>query len=572
MKTLNLNVHKQKGAATLVISIILLVILSMVVLFSTRVAFFEARTTKNENRAKIVEQAAEYSLNLAGEFLKAKRGVIISNTPGDAVSGGWLSGNTSVGRKWALCSTATNLSTNPTHPCNAEVNTALHSELYFYTEDGTNASALPYRSLTPNVNGPELELNGVGGVGYSVTTNVRALLCRIDSSLSVPACKATPVSGNRIAVTLVADVQITGESASSVIKETWATFSPATPSSSAAISSAGAFSANGNVTIVAAPNGGGYGLPVSIWSGADVDIENSLGGGVASVSSCYIGEFMQGSTGSGDILDAKQNCPNASGSNPPCNCPSSKDQPNAWLSGHPTGGDKREGIDILDRDSVACAAGDVCAPNIEFFPGLSQVPGGTSWVPFDKSSVENDDSLFEWIFGVDYVVADRSTDGATLMNCGTAPGIGTGNCAAYALINELGATPISDCSSLNATSSGLFYVTGNCTINGQVGSATNPVIIVTFGDASLASTSVLYGMLFVHSDNILADNQSSSPKFRTQGGMVFGSLVIEGDISMAGGPKIVYDDISVSSDTNTLPANARFSRVPGSWLDYTTGF
>ena len=116
MKTPNLNIRKQKGATTLVIAIILLVVLSLIVAFSTNVAFFEAKTTKNENRAKIVEQAAEYSLNLAGEFLKAKRGFIISKTPGSATTGGWLAGAINAGKKWVPCPSGSLAST---HPCNA---------------------------------------------------------------------------------------------------------------------------------------------------------------------------------------------------------------------------------------------------------------------------------------------------------------------------------------------------------------------------------------------------------------------------------------------------------------------
>ena len=573
MKTPNLNIRNQKGATTLVIAIILLVILSLIVAFSTNVAFFEAKTTKNENRAKIVEQAAEYSLNLAGEYLKAKRSFLISKTAGNATTGGWLASATNTGKKWLPCPSGALAST---HPCNAEVNTARRAELYFYTEDGSNPSILPYRDLTPDGStGPELEGKGVAfdsvrnTGGYAVTTNVRALLCRIDASLTVPACKLTPSAGNQIAVTLVAEVQMSDESSASVIKETWATYNPALPSSSAALSAAGGFDGTGNVTIVTAPNGGGYGLPVSIWSGGNVSVDGLGGGSVASVSSCYVGEFMKGSAGYGDIQEAKQVCPQ-NGNSPPCHCPSSAAAPNDWLSGHPNGGARREGIDILDRDGVVCAVGDKCVPDIKFFPGLSKVPGG-GWAPFDQAGVLNDDSLFEWIFGVDYVVADRSTNGVTLTNCGA----GSENCAAYALVNELGATQLADCSSLDANSSGLFYVTGNCSITGQVGSANSPALVVTFGEADLGPNSVLYGMLFAHSNNILADNTSvcnPNCKFKMNGGTVFGSLVIEGDIDMSGNPIIIYDDISISADVNTLPSGARFARVPGSWLDFTTGF
>ena len=58
----------------------------------------------------------------------------------------------------------------------------------------------------------------------------------------------------------------------------------------------------------------------------------------------------------------------------------------------------------------------------------------------------------------------------------------TQNCADYALRNDLGATVIEgDCASnqFSPESFGLYYVTGNCVIDGQtVGSRNAPVIIV----------------------------------------------------------------------------------------------
>ena len=54
-------------------------------------------------------------------------------------------------------------------------------------------------------------------------TSVRALLCRIDSALPTPACRADPAKGNRIAVTLIANVTLAGENSTSTVKETWAT-------------------------------------------------------------------------------------------------------------------------------------------------------------------------------------------------------------------------------------------------------------------------------------------------------------------------------------------------------------
>jgi hypothetical protein len=57
-----------------------------------------------------------------------------------------------------------------------------------------------------------------------------------------------------------------------------------------------------------------------------------------------------------------------------------------------------------------------------------------------------------------------------------------------------------------------------------------------------------------------------------QGATIFGSLIVEGDISMTGNSVIVYDNTSLNADPHKLPSKARFARVPGSWLDRQQGF
>jgi Tfp pilus assembly protein PilX len=53
--------HRQRGITTLAVTLILLVIVTVMVLFSTSIGFFEQKTTTNENRSRISQQAAEYA-------------------------------------------------------------------------------------------------------------------------------------------------------------------------------------------------------------------------------------------------------------------------------------------------------------------------------------------------------------------------------------------------------------------------------------------------------------------------------------------------------------------------------
>jgi hypothetical protein len=348
----------------------------------------------------------------------------------------------------------------------------------------------------------------------------------------------------------------------------------------------GLLSTGGTITIVTNPNAGGYGLPATLWSPNDVQVENSTGGGTANIASCYIQDFMSGDP-TPNLDRAKDICPR-SGSSPPCHCPSAKSEDEHWLSGSASGA-KRENVDVLDRDNNSGAAGSPRPPDIKFFPGagpsdvsnplstpiaLDRHVGAAPNTALSNASAASDDSLFEWIFGVNYVVADGDVNGVTLSNCGPASPP-TQNCADYALRNDLGATVIEgDCAAtqFDASSYGLFYVTGNCVIDGgTIGSKNAPVIIVVFGQATLKNAT-LFGMLFVHSDNIAIENASSGYRFDMQGATVFGSVVVEGDISMTGNSVIVYDDTSLNTDPYKLPSKARFARVPGSWLDRQQGF
>ena len=598
---------RQRGLATLLVALVILGILTIIVLYSTHVAFFEQRTAVNENRSRLVEQAAEYSINLTGEYLKANRDYLISRTGGSATTGGWLASSVATGRKWVACSSVSGfpdipaLSDGTPHPCMAERDAIASSDypttagtggrrgqLYFWSSDGTSAPAslaIPYAQLMPT--DVRLESTGVGGAAaLPAQTSVRALLCRIDSALPTPACRADPSKGNRIAVTLIANVTLAGENSSSTVKETWATLGAIDSNSAVPLIATGLLSTGGTITIVPNPNAGGYGLPGSLWSPNDVQVENSTGGGTANIASCFIQDFMKGE--SSPTLDrAKEICP-TNGSSPPCHCPSAKSEDEYWLSGSASGS-KRENIDVLDRDGNAGASGSPRPPDILFFPGsgpsdvanplstpiaLDRHVGDAPNTILSNASAASDDSLFEWIFGVNYVVADGDINGVTLANCGPASPP-TQNCADYALRNDLGATVIEgDCAAnqFSAQSFGLYYVTGNCVIDGvTAGSKNAPVIIVVFGQATLKNAT-LFGMLFVHSDNIGIENASSGYRMDMQSATIFGSLVVEGDISMTGNSIIVYDDTSLNTDPYKLPTKARFARVPGSWLDRQQGF
>ena len=162
----------------------------------------------------------------------------------------------------------------------------------------------------------------------------------------------------------------------------------------------------------------------------------------------------------------------------------------------------------------------------------------------DDAGVLNDDSLLEYIFGVDYVVADRDGTGTRLDDCGPS---GTQSCVEFAMVEEFGATVVDDCADLNSSSTGIIYVPNPCgSLSQTIGTPDNPaIVVINQGSAELRlkQGTIFYGMLFVHSKDQDAQIDGTNPQ-------VYGSLVVEGDIKMTGSFMIVYDDTSASSNTH----------------------
>lgn len=571
----------QRGAATLAVTMILLVIVTGMVLFSASVGFFEQRTTTNQNRAQIAQKAAEYALSLAGEYMKANRDRLISD---DTAKGGWFATGTT---HWAKCAdvgtadTAALDSEFPAgHPCLSERDATRRAQLYFWTDTGavSGSDSVPYKTVIPLA--AQVDAGTGGSADFDTTTTVGALLCRLDTTdMANVQCKLDPVSGNRIALTLTAQSELTTEGAGAEVKEAWATYNSFVPSSAVPLVASGWVQGLGDAQIVAAPNAGGYGLPGSIWSPNDADITTN-----GSFVTCHIGDYLKGTP----EAQLKTTCATTDD----CTCGGGGSS--EFLSGHMggisgIGSVTREAEDIIDVDAGPPSVGVL--PNITFFPGRNAA--GTQ---MDDPADGTDDSLFEYTFNVNYESpeSDDTTAGVaageTYSNCpDEATGASDMNCVTYAMEEEFDATPITDgCLSLDENSSGIMYAEGGCSslpsgtagAPAVIGSPDNPVILVlnntSKGQLSLGTSGgnlVFYGLLFVHDDTPDTSSSSTTPLVTGQGGTkIFGALVVEGNVKMSGDLTVVYDDTSVSGDTHKLPASARFGRVAGSWLDSGTAF
>lgn len=564
----NIGPRQQRGVATLLVTLMVLIILTVIVLASSNVALFEQKTATNENRQRLADQAAEYALGLGGEFLKAN---IVNLVSGQ--TDGWLASATS---RWKLCSS---ISPGPTHPCMSEPNPGRRAELYFYNFDVGLAddTLIPYDSLLVAGSG----IDSMGGTAlFPAEAEVRALLCRLDTTLTdpvtgviTPACRATPdpKSANRVAVTLIAGSKLTDEGAFSAVKETWGNFDTFSIAAAVPLVASGTVNITGNVQIVTAPNGGGTGIPVSIWTPIDADVDCSAGVSCASVSSCQLGEFLNGHAE--DTF--KTVCPTTSGATA-CKCPAVNNastpedayakNPNMMSGQVPSSSPKCcENLDILDHD-----LGKGVNPDITFYPGEG----------IDNFAVLNDDSLFEWIFGVSNESDTTRTDntptgtnypntGSTLTNCGPAT---NQNCAIFDLTDPtlLGATPktCAELNALGANASGLYYITDSatslCQLPSVVGKPDAPAIVVLDNQAKINGT-LFYGLLFIRSD---AKNGVLTFAGNAD---IYGALVVEGTATGHGNVTIVYLDTSIGGPDKRLPETTRLGRVSGSWLDNARG-
>ena len=562
--------RSQRGMTTLLVTLSVLIILTIIILASSNVALFEQKTATNENRAHLAEQSAEYALNLGGEYLKTNVSKISTNQPG-----GWLDSATAANVRWQSCAAFTNAvrdaasALDQTHPCYSERNEERRIQLYYYTNDGSPHTAggnagLDLFNKVPvvltnqaNDQAAAAKLSTAGGSVFPATATVYALLCRVDATPGLSQnnrCRLQPLVGRTIAVTLIAQSGLTGENSSAVVKESWGTVIKKSFAASTPLVASGTVKIIGNFTIVTAPNAGGYGIPASVWSPGATD-----GGG--SWQSCFVEDYLDGLAPA--KLTTNPGCADAH----TCSC----DTEILSKKG------AADGVDILDRD------GDLGAnPDITFFPGGDGIGGagthaygGTRWDHRRVSGAclstqpycDTDDNLFEWIFGIDVTGGDNR---AVLQNCVVPAAFGGGTDCELQALSDLNFAPVANCNGLNASSQGLIYVTGACSMPNvsQIGTPSHPVILVINNTFDFGvHVDDFFGMIFVRNEENNADVTGGGH------GKVFGSLVVEGTCQhMNGTMDIVYMDTSAGNPNDPLPDSTRFARLPGSWLDNTNGF
>ncbi len=117
-------------------------------------------------------------------------------------------------------------------------------------------------------------------------------------------------------------------------------------------------------------------------------------------------------------------------------------------------------------------------------------------------------------------------------------------------------TVLANCDALTSASSGLFWVTGNCSVGNSIGSAAAPAIIVVEGEFKMNSNDNLYGLVYAKGATATV-SLTGTPT-------LWGGLVSEKNINLGSGNYTSrYLDLSKIHGNNT----GGFAKVPGGWLD-----
>jgi len=538
LKQAHLQISSQRGVATLAIGIILLILITLVSLYGMRVTVLEQRVSANDYRSKEAYGAAQAGLNYGIEFAKSYEGLLRST-----VALGWLDGT----RDLATTPATPNLEWSAPVDCNNPADQREQRVCDAVENSGLGGSVRLFDSgfdvADESTFGVPIWPDSGSGAfadcpGGSCRAHVELVLCEFDRVGNPPSVPPPPVpcaspgstSATRpedFAVLVLARGESADGTAEASVRQLLTPFDLFQGNTLPPLMAASNVNISGTMDVVVNPDGvaggiddgtgRGKGEPLSGWSGNDLVLSGNA-------SFCYPDEYYQSSGADLTALpvcaDDLSNQPcvanvNTSHGSCPlpvcsdCDCPTSGDE----ALTKPMGSIYDEGIDVLDRD-------------------------GNAGKTYDDTSFPSD--VFKYIFGV------PSAD--------------------YQVIKDQ-AQVVTDCSTINASTGGFYWVTGNCQINGDAGSPAHPLIIVTEGNLRMEAGGQFFGLAFAFSNS--ASGISGGDTVSLQGGPeIFGIIVSDHQVDFGGGnydliySKCLFD--LLSSDDSLK----RLEPVPGSWADH----
>lgn len=497
--------QRQKGAFTMFTAVLILILLTELIIYAVHVGIFEQRKSSNEMRQKEAFHLADSSIEFAKEFMLANKDNIPSYD-----ANGWL--NTASPR-WQSCADAA--PTCPgTHPCCGEpadnatdFRADLRTNMYFYAPEDANL-----RGPNDPAGNPTLPIDAAGTLADATQgVNLYALLCMLDIDRDadpiIQGCTtdATTQDDRYYMITLLARGEADCDNGTCTARALIA-------------DKIGSFAPGGGE---GAPN-----VPLTTRStfpptGTAEIVPNPNGGGEGVPTSAW--------------MNANSACPNQ-----------------AIVD--PTGGswatcERHEwyGTDIMPVDYACPTANCSCGSNEK---RISYSEQGDQKISFDLVADDNFPcDLWQYMFGVPKYEADGVTINDESVDF-----------VKHGLAKEV----LSDCSSLDENSSGIYWISGNtCSVNSntQIGTAEEPVILISAaGTTRFNGGAKLFGVLFV------TDVEDANADFDAVGSMtIYGAAVIDATLAQYQGTfQIVY----LENVLETAFGEGGFGDVAGAWSDF----
>jgi hypothetical protein len=430
-----------------------------------------------------------------------------SRVSSSTITGGWLNAGS---LRWQPCP---DLSGQGTHPCYGEPVKAMRDGSYFYSFDGSNELPLDPDALTTSA---------------SETVAQHALLCMLeidrDRALLDPplpivvGCTrdASKQDDRYFLVTLLArgeaDCVGTNCGAEALIAQKIGSYGPGGGAGGPGVPLTARTNVplSGTVEVVPNPNGGGLGVPISTWA-------------------------------------------NARTSDPP----------------------GFEGCALADADPVDPISGSYSTCERHEFYGYDTMPSDYK-CPSNKCACEKgEDRLLSYAQGNDRILGD---DILPDPNFPCDLWLYTFGHDKYAdpnptreIARGIPGHYLTDCSSLDSTSSGIYWISGTrCSLQTQIGDTGNgtvggPVLLISAAsDTRVNAGAEVYGMLLV------TDLEDPNAEFTGNGqGTIYGAAIMDAEMKNFNGTfQIVYVEELIERVLDT----GAFGAVAGGWTDFHTAW
>ena len=504
-----LAMPRQAGGLTIFTAIFVLVLMTLMLFYATRVGLFEQRVSGNDARQKLAFQVAEAGLDYAVEYMLAVNLRILSKSTEATPDGnggfhpGWLSDGNVL---WVDCPA----SPGDDHPCGGEIDAGGTGSLYYDDPDTAGYDSLP------------LDANLLANLPPNTAVRVTAVICPRSlgavgclGSDEIPEPGETSLEPVKFTVSLLSygysdcnddnangSIDIPGEcrgNASVTVPFGAVRNFRGTPD--VPLVSKNSLPATGTAEVVPNPNAGGVGVPVSIWANkniaecAPLDSSGDPSFTIAvegNFTTCEMQEWYNT-----DSRPADGKCSFGPGS---CSCEINEGETISYRSGN----DEVIGIDVVSDAAFPC-------------------------------------DLFAFYFGVnrnDYqsVKAD--------------------------------ATVIDDCGILTTESAGFYWFSGDtCTISNHVGTINNPVILLSAAETKtvMGGNLELFGILYI-SD--VEDETGDAAYFKPGGGAtVYGAVIVEvlfPESNLAGTFKVIYNEGAILNAGGL----GSLGGLAGGWRDF----